>query len=154
MSTDVTTEPHTGPTPTTSAIPLHLRGSSIGLVVVGGAIGTLARYLLSAAIPAVDGIPLGIFVINVVGAFLLGMLLAALSRSGPDHGWRRSVRLGVGTGVMGGFTTYSTFAVGADGLFTGSHVGLGIAYAVATVIVGAAASFAGIALGSRVKGAE
>lgn len=148
---DVTTEPHTRPVPTTSAIPVHLRGSSIGLVVAGGAIGTLARYLLSTAFPNGHGVPVTIFVINVAGAFLLGMLLAWLARSGPDHGWRRSVRLGVGTGIMGGFTTYSTFAVGADGLFTGPHVWVGAAYAVATVVVGAAASLAGIALGSLGK---
>ena len=129
--------------------PVHLRWSTLGLVVAGGAIGTLARYLVSLALPEPDAMPMPVFVINVAGAFLLGWLLASLARRGPDTGSRRLVRLFAGTGILGGFTTYSTFAVGADGLFAAAHPWLGVAYAVATVIVGAAASVAGIALGAR-----
>ncbi len=129
--------------------PLHLRWSSIGLVVAGGFIGTLARYLLSLALPEWGGMPWPIFLINIVGAFTLGWLLESLALRGPDLGARRAVRLWVGTGMLGGFTTYSTFAVGTDGLFVTGDVVPGIVYAVATVVVGAAASIAGIALGSR-----
>ena len=129
--------------------PLHLRWSSIGLVVAGGFLGTLVRYLLSLALPEWGGMPWPIFLINVVGAFILGWLLAFLARRGPDAGRRRTVRLFAGTGVLGGFTTYSTFAVGTDGLFVTGDVWPGIAYAVATVVVGAAASLAGILLGAR-----
>ncbi|WEG08709.1 CrcB family protein [Microbacterium horticulturae] len=129
--------------------PLHLRWSSVGLVVAGGFIGTLARYLLSIALPEWGGMPWPILLINVVGAFLLGWLLAALARRGPDVGRRRAVRLFAGTGVLGGFTTYSTFAVGTDGLFVTGDVWPGVLYAVATVLVGAAASLAGILLGAR-----
>jgi len=129
--------------------PLHLRWSSVGLVVAGGFIGTLVRYLASIALPEWGGMPWPIFVINVVGAFVLGWLLEVLARRGPDVGRRRALRLFGGTGVLGGFTTYSTFAVGTDGLFVTGDIGPGIAYAVATVLVGAAASIAGILLGAR-----
>nr|WP_274636354.1 CrcB family protein [Microbacterium bovistercoris] len=128
---------------------MHLRWSAIGLVIAGGAIGTLARYGLSLVLPEWGGMPVPILLINVVGAFALGWLLSVLGRGGPDVGRRRMLRLFAGTGILGGFTTYSTFAVGADGLFAADRPWLGIAYALATVIVGAAASVAGIALGAR-----
>ncbi|WP_417564018.1 fluoride efflux transporter FluC [Microbacterium sp.] len=128
---------------------MHLRWSAIGLVVAGGALGTLARYTLSLVLPEWGGMPWPIFLVNIAGAFLLGWLLEALVRAGPDTGRRRAVRLFAGTGALGGFTTYSTFAVGADGLFTAGATWGGIGYAVATVVVGAAASLAGIALAAR-----
>ena len=85
--------------------PPHLRWGFIALVALGGAIGTTVRALLAAAFPAHDGISWTILAINVVGAFCLGFLLNALARRGPDVGRRRAVRLFVGTGVLGGFTT-------------------------------------------------
>ena len=133
----------------TPARPVHLRWSSVGLVVAGGFIGTLARHLLSIALPEWGGMLWPIFLINVVGAFALAWLLEFLARGGADVGARRAVRLFGGTGVLGGFTTYSTFAVGTDGLFVTGDVWPGVVYAVATVVVGAAASLAGIALGAR-----
>ena len=128
--------------------PLHLRWEAIGLVVAGGAVGTLLRSLLALVVPAWGGMPLGIFIINVTGAFVLGWLLEALTRSGPDTGGRRTARLLVGTGVLGGYTTYSTFAVGTDGLLLTSQVAVGALYGLATVVVGAAASVAGVAAGA------
>jgi len=132
--------------------PLHLRWSALALVAGGGAAGTLARYAIGVAVPPWRGLPVAVFTINVVGAFGLGLLLAVLARGGPDAGIRRRLRLLLGTGVLGGFTTYSTFAVGADGLFVAAHPWQGALYAVATVVVGAAASLAGIALGTRRTG--
>ncbi|HKT58122.1 MAG TPA: CrcB family protein [Microbacterium sp.] len=128
--------------------PLHLRWGAIGLVVAGGAVGTLLRYLLALVVPAWRGMPLGVFVINVTGAFVLGWLLEALTRGGPDQGGRRIARLLVGTGVLGGYTTYSTFAVDTDGLLLTSQFGASALYGLATVIVGAAASVAGVAVGA------
>src|SRR5690606_917565 len=69
------------------------RLAHVGLVFVGGAVGTLARYLVTMAVPAWNGLPLPTFVVNVTGAFLLGALLVALARRGPDTGWRRAMRL-------------------------------------------------------------
>ncbi|MBD4267628.1 CrcB family protein, partial [Xanthomonas citri pv. citri] len=69
---------------------------ALGLVFAGGVVGTAVREALSLAFPAIGGVPVTIFAINVVGAFALGMLLEALVRCGPDVGARRSVRLFVG----------------------------------------------------------
>ena len=131
----------------TRARPVHLRLSHIALVFVGGTLGTLARHLLAVVIPAWGGMPVPTFVINVTGAFLLGWLLRALSHHGPDNGTRRALRLLLGTGFLGGYTTYSAFAVDVDGLIASADIGAAVLYGLATVIVGAAASFGGLALG-------
>ncbi len=135
--------------PASRTRPVHLHWRYIGLVFTGGAIGTTIRYLLSLSVPTVDGIPVITFAINVAGAFALGWLLAGLS-SGPDQGMRRVVRLFVGTGILGGFTTYSSFAVDTDGLIVASNIEGSIAYAAATLLIGALASLAGIALGTAI----
>lgn len=134
--------------------PIHLHWKYIGLVFIGGAIGTCIRYLLSAAIPAWEGLPVATFTINVTGAFLLGWLLETLSRGGSDHGIRRAIRLFVGTGILGGYTTYSSFAVDTDGLIAANQLGNSVLYGLATVLIGAAASLAGIMIGAAIHRAR
>lgn len=78
-------------------------------VCLGGAIGTGARYLLSAwALETLGaGFPWGTFLVNAIGSFLLAVVLYAgleVEAISP------TVRLALGTGMMGGFTTYSTFS--------------------------------------------
>ncbi|MBO1805632.1 fluoride efflux transporter FluC [Leucobacter ruminantium] len=124
------------------------RLADAGLVALGGACGTLARYLLDAAIGDRWGIPLGILAINVAGAYLLGLLAEGLAPGGSDR-WR-ATRLLLGTGVLGGFTTYSALAVGSAELLlggtSGSPVdpGLAVGYGLATIALGGLASWLGI----------
>lgn len=132
-------------TTTGAARPVHLRVRFIALVAVGGTVGTAAREALSLAIPAVNGIPVAILGINVLGAFLLGLLLDALVRRGPDHGLRRNLRLLAGTGFLGGFTTYSALALDTAALVGNGAAGTAAFYAVATVLIGAGATWLGIA---------
>ena len=127
---------------------MHLRWRYIGLVAIGGTLGTAAREALSLLIPATGAFPVSIFLINITGAFALGFLLEYLLRAGPDEGRRRRLRLLVGTGFMGGYTTYSTLAVGVADALAGGEAALGILYGIVSVIVGIAAGFAGIALGA------
>ncbi len=134
--------------------PIHLHWKYIGLVFAGGAIGTCIRYLLSTVVPMWNGLPVATFAINVTGAFLLGWLLETLSRGGPDQGARRAIRLFVGTGILGGYTTYSSFVVDTDGLIASAQLGNSIFYGLATVLVGAAASTAGILLGAALHRAR
>ncbi|MGN6325076.1 fluoride efflux transporter FluC [Pseudolysinimonas sp.] len=123
-------------------------GRHLGLVFIGGATGTAARASIAAAVPVVAGIPVAILGINVVGAFVLGVVVEYLVSRGPDSGRRRSVRLLIGTGVMGGFTTYSTLT--ADGArLVETAPWIAVASLLAALVVGAAASFAGITLGRR-----
>lgn len=92
-------------------ITLH-RFITVALIGLGGAVGTLARWGLESRFP-IDGraLPWTTMGINILGAGLLGCLLAWLAWSGPDRGWRRRIRLTLGTGLLGGFTTYSAFSV-------------------------------------------
>ncbi len=116
------------------------------LVAVGGVPGVAARALLEGAFPAAAGAwPWTTFAINLVGSFVLGALLESLLRAGPDAGRRRDVRLGVGTGVIGGFTTYSTFVLEVEALLTGGHAVAGVAYALVSVVLGVAAAIGGMA---------
>lgn len=130
----------------TTGPPVHLHWRYLGLVAIGGALGTAAREGLTLSVPALGRFPSTVFAINVIGALLLGMLLEALVRRGADQGPRRAVRLLVGTGVMGGFTTYSTLATDTASLLGHGAAALAVAYAVATVLVGACATGLGIAI--------
>lgn len=112
---------------------------------LGGALGSSIRALLGSLAPTVPGtFPVMTFAINVSGSFLLGALLQGLSQRGPDEGRRRTVRLIVGSGVLGGFTTYSTFVLEVERLLDGK-VWLGIGYVAVSLAVGIVAAIAGIA---------
>lgn len=128
------------------------RIATLALILVGGTIGTLARALLEGAAPAgADEVPWVTFGINVAGSFLLGLLLEFLARTGRDTGWRRAARLTLGTGVLGGFTTYSTFAVEVSQRLATAPL-TGSAYALASVVLGAAAAALGYLAGHHLQG--
>lgn len=128
-----------------------MRIRALLLVFVGGAVGTAARAALDAAIPKPGGFPLAILVINVLGALLLGILLEALLRPVPEPVAVADLRLLLGTGVMGGFTTYSTLALGAVELAHGGLPWVGIGYLALSVLLGIAAATLGILLGGRLR---
>lgn len=133
----------------TSGTPLHLRLGAIALVFLGGSAGTGARVLLSDVTPLVAGVPVITVGINVVGAFFLGLLLEALVRRGPDTGTPRRLRLLLGTGFLGGFTTYSALALDTVGLLTDGRAGLAALYGLGSVSLGLLAAAAGVAWGTR-----
>ncbi|WP_182347344.1 fluoride efflux transporter FluC [Tomitella gaofuii] len=133
--------------------PPHRRAALAALVAVGGAVGTFARHGLGVLFPDAPGQwPVTTFAVNITGAFLLGMLLEMLTRhKRADSAGRAStlVRLGVGTGMLGAFTTYSTLAVDTDLLVHRGSAGSAVSYALATVLVGAVTCALGIAVGAR-----
>ncbi|MCE1173137.1 MAG: CrcB family protein [Propionibacteriales bacterium] len=127
------------------------RAANAALILIGGMVGTSLRAGLEAAAPAAPGAwPWTTFWINIAGSALLGVLLEWLA-GGEDVGWRRSVRLGVGTGVLGGFTTYSTFSVETVGLLAGGQWVFGLAYALGSAVLGIGVATAAIALLRRVR---
>lgn len=130
------------------ARPVHLSAANIALVAAGGALGTGLRYLIGTLAPRWAGVPVATLSMNVVGAFLLGLLLELLADRTLDAGWSRRIRLGVGTGGLGGFTTYSALATDTA-LLLPTHPARAVGYALGTVVVGAAASAAGIWLSRR-----
>ncbi len=131
--------------PDVSAV-LPGRGQTLLLIGLGGALGTTVRSALEAAFPAATGTwPWATFCINVSGAFVLAVLLESLSVLGPDEGWFRRIRFGVGTGALGGFTTYSTFMVEAARLGRAGDPVMVFSYVSATLVLGFAGAWAGMA---------
>ncbi|WP_104173626.1 CrcB family protein [Arthrobacter sp. Y81] len=124
--------------------PVHLHPGFVLVVITGGVFGALARYGLSSALPSPGGWPLPTLIINLAGALLLGALLEALVRRGPDAGRLRFIRLLAGTGFMGAFTTYSALALETNTLLGTGRTTDAVIYVAATVIGGAVATVAGI----------
>lgn len=87
--------------------------------------------------------------INLVGSLILGFFLEALSRRGSDSGRRRQARILLGTGLLGGFTTYSTLTVSTVELMGSGRVGAGIGYALVSVVGGLIAAGVGMACAGR-----
>jgi CrcB protein len=131
-------------------LPVHLTPSAIALVFAGGSLGVLARAGLDRLFPDGVGFPTTTFLINLVGALALAVLIEALALRGEDAGHRRALRLLLGTGVLGGFTTYSALAVQTDALLRSGQASTALTYATATLALGLAASIAGIAGTRRV----
>lgn len=136
----------------------------IGLVALGGAAGSVARYLLGpwpgvlltpvaimfpSAAQTVLRFPIGTLVVNVIGALALGYLLEALARRGRETVRRRKIRIGIGTGVLGGFTTYSALALQTQQLLADGLGWLALLYVVLTLMGGTAACLGGIGIAAR-----
>ena len=133
---------------TRPALPVHLRARSIVLVAAGPAVGPGVRHPPSTHLPPGRAVPLPVLAINVVGAFALGLLLERLLRDGPDAGRRRDLRLLLGTGVLGGFTTYSALATDTVALLATGATGRALAYALGTLLLGLGAAVLGIWCGA------
>ncbi|MGO1452717.1 MAG: CrcB family protein, partial [Brevibacterium yomogidense] len=133
----------------TRSAPLHLRPGALALVFLGGSAGTSARVLLTDVTPLVAGVPAVTVGINVVGAFLLGLLLEALIRRGPDTGTPGRLRLLLGTGFLGGFTTYSALSLDTAVLLTDGRPGPAALYGLGSVVLGLLAAAGGVACGTK-----
>jgi len=125
--------------------PLHTRPGLVLLVGVGGAAGTAVRATVAALVPA-DGWPWATWAVNVTGAFLLGLLLDVLARTGPDDGRRRAARLLLGTGFLGGYTTFSTASTETVRLLEARRYAAAAATSVAMLVLSVGACAAGLAL--------
>jgi fluoride exporter len=116
------------------------------LAAVGGALGALARWAVAEALPRPSGAwPWATLAVNLIGCLLIGVLLAVLAARRPDD---ERLRTFFGVGVLGGFTTFSAFAVEvADLLRTGAS-GVAVGYGAASVLGGLLAVAAGLRLGA------
>ncbi|MFC0680476.1 fluoride efflux transporter FluC [Lysobacter korlensis] len=116
-------------------------------VFAAGALGTAARLAIDLAAPAPGaGIPWSTLVVNTVGSFALGLVVAMLSQRAPE--W---LRAGVTTGLLGSFTTFSAITVATVAL-TGSGALLSAAVLLlVSVVAGVLAALAGMALGSAMR---
>lgn len=127
-----------------SAVTPYRRPVYLAIVALGGGVGTETRFLITDAVARALSAPVITFVLNVVGSVLLGVLLEALALRGPDQGVRRRLRLLLGTGFLGGFTTYSTLALDAATLLSDGHWEAGVGYGVGSVVAGVLAAAVGV----------
>jgi CrcB protein len=116
-----------------------------GLVLAGGTAGTALREVVGTAVPSLGAVPTATLLINVTGAFALGAVLEALTRRGADAGSSRTLRLIFGTGLLGGFTTYSALAIDTAELIQGGLPSSAALYALGTVGLGVGAAWVGLA---------
>jgi len=112
---------------------------------IGGMIGTLARYSTSITFSEINGFPYATLVVNLIGCFLLSFILnydKIKQRLSPE------IRIALGTGVIGSFTTFSTFALETIELWNNNML-LALAYALLSVGGGLAFCYIGYKLANR-----
>lgn len=129
---------------------LRGQGAAVGAVALGGAVGALARWVFEALFPAPPGgFPITTFAINVGGCLLMGALVVLVAEARQAH---PIVRPFLGVGVLGGFTTFSSYAVEARQLLDRGHLGTGALYLVATVVAALLAVLVGLTVTRRLAG--
>ena len=116
-------------------------------ISAGGVAGALARYGIALAVPhSATGFPVSTLIINVSGSLLIGVLMVLLGHARNPH---PLVRPFFGVGILGGFTTFSTYAVDAHQLMVHHEAGLAILYLLSTLVLGLAAVAVGAVLARR-----
>jgi len=104
------------------------------MVAAGGIVGSLARWLLAAALPTHnDGFPLATLITNYVGSVFLAILIVVVTHHESPRWWWRPL---LGTGFCGGFTTYSAFAVQVEQLLNDGRSTTALFYVVASLVGG------------------
>ncbi|MFJ5811943.1 fluoride efflux transporter CrcB [Streptomyces sp. NPDC093093] len=109
----------------------------VAVVALGGAAGATARYGASVIWPtSAGGFPWTTLAVNTMGCAVIGVFMVVITQLWSAH---RLVRPFFGTGVLGGFTTFSTYAVDVQKLLAGGRTGAGLVYLVLTVVAALAA---------------
>jgi fluoride exporter len=125
----------------------------LAVVAVGGALGSAARYGVSLVLPPdpASGLPWATLTVNAVGCLLIGVLTVVVTEARTAH---RLTRPFLGVGFLGGFTTFSTWAVEVRGMLVGGRALVGVGYLALTLAVAFAAVAVGLAGARRVRGSR
>jgi fluoride exporter len=117
------------------------------LVGIGGFAGSILRYITVSSFQRFNfSFPLGTFIVNIAGSFILGTVVGWMVQRGENY----SIRLLLITGVCGGFTTFSAFAFENVNLFEQKLAITSIAYIVGSIVLGIGAVIAGIWIGRNI----
>jgi fluoride exporter len=131
---------------------VRVHGPVLMVVALGGGLGALVRYGLAEVLPTPPGrFPWATFITNITGCLLIGVLMVLATEVGSAH---RLVRPFLGVGVLGGYTTLSTYAEETRVLLTSDTVVLGLAYLAGTLVCALLAVIAGVWLTRAVAGVE
>jgi CrcB protein len=118
--------------------------SVLAVIAAGGAAGASARYGVGLALPhPVDGWPWATLLVNTSGCLLIGVLMVLIVEVWVGH---RLIRPFLGVGVLGGYTTFSTYAVEAQQLIQAGRPGLALLYMATTVVAALIAVQLGVTL--------
>ena len=124
------------------------RRDILAVIAVGGALGALARYGLARALPHSPGdFPWSTLLTNVAGCLAIGVLMVIVIERLPSS---RLVRPFFGTGLLGGFTTFSTYAVDTRAMLAAGRPGPAAAYLFGTLVLGLLAVVVGLRATQRV----
>ncbi|MFJ5016924.1 fluoride efflux transporter FluC [Streptomyces griseoluteus] len=125
------------------------QGPVVAVVAAGGAIGATARYAASLLWPVANpGFPWTTLLVNVTGCAVIGVFMVLISEVWTAH---RLVRPFFGTGVLGGFTTFSTYAVEIERLVNAGEARTALAYLAATLFAALGSVGLAVALTRRVR---
>ena len=119
------------------------------VVALGGALGSLGRWCLGEALAGSGSFPWATFVENVSGSFALGVLMVVLLERWPRSRYLRPL---LGVGVLGGFTTFSTYALDLRTLVAADRLALAVTYLAGTLLAALLAAWLGITAARRVVG--
>ena len=122
--------------------------NKILLVIAGGALGSLLRYMTSDLMQKYyqGGFPIGTFTVNIIGSFIIGILWSIAEIMNLSM----SFRLFIFVGILGGFTTFSSFSIESINLIRDNHFKIALLYINATNVIGIAISFEGIFVGKYI----
>jgi CrcB protein len=122
----------------------------LGAVATGGVLGSLARYAVGLALPHTAGsFAWSTFVVNVTGSLGMGVLVVWVLSMAQPHPWLRPF---LGVGVLGGWTTFSSYALDVHSMAQAGQGLVAAAYLVGSLVVGLVAVGLGITLGERLFG--
>lgn len=127
---------------------MTLSWTDLALVATGGAAGAVARYLVGKVLgPTADAaFPWHTLLVNVTGAFILGFLVVAAARGGWPAWWRPLIAVG----ILGGYTTFSTFSLEAVELALTGRTSTAALYVAGSLLAGLVGAWAGIVLGRSI----
>lgn len=117
--------------------------TALVLVGLGGAVGALLRFGAQSALGSLhNGFPAATLLVNIVGSLAMGVLVAVLAKTTPQY--QDEIRLFVAVGVLGGFTTFSSFSLDAVMLLERGDILLAMAYIVGSVLLSIAGLWVGM----------
>jgi CrcB protein len=117
-------------------------------VAFGGALGALLRYLLQTALPSSGKFPLAILIANVLGSFAMGVLFVLLQEKSLFADWLRPLLM---VGLLGAFTTYSTFSLDTIRLLEAGQLTNALSNIVLSVVLAIGAAYAGMTLARMIS---
>jgi CrcB protein len=122
----------------------------LAAVAAGGVLGSLGRYAVGLALPHVAGaFAWSTFLVNVTGSLAVGVLVVWVLSMAEPH---PRLRPFLGVGVLGGWTTFSSYALDIHAMVQGGHALVAAAYLVGSLVAGLVAVGLGVTLGERLFG--